>query len=91
MYIVLRTKSFEKDLKKVSKNKNFKRGNLENTINILSEGKKIDSKYLNHKLHGELGDCSDLHVQNDLVLIYKKDEEIKLIALLKLGSHSNLF
>jgi mRNA interferase YafQ len=91
MYTVLRTKSFEKDLKKVSKHKNFKRKNLEDVIDILSSGKKIDSKYLNHKLHGDLGDCFDLHVQNDLVLIYKKDEEIKLIALLKIGSHSNLF
>ena len=91
MYIVLRTKSFEKDLKKVSKNKNFKRGNLENIINILSEGKKIDSKYLNHKLQGSMSDCFDLHVQNDLVLIYKKDESIKLIALIRIGSHSSLF
>jgi mRNA interferase YafQ len=89
--MVLRTKSFEKDLKKASKHKNFKRKILEDVIDILSSGKKIDSKYLNHKLHGDLGDCFDLHVQNDLVLIYKKDEEIKLIALLKLGSHSNLF
>ncbi len=91
MYTVLRTKSFEKDLKKVSRHKDFKRKNLEDVIDILSSGKKIDSKYLNHKLHGDLGDCFDLHVQNDLVLIYKKDEGIKLIALLKLGSHSNLF
>jgi mRNA interferase YafQ len=91
MYTVLKTKSFEKDLKKASKQKNFKRKNLEDVIDILSSGEKIDSKYLNHKLQGNLKNCFDLHVQNDLVLIYKKDEEIKLIALLKLGSHSDLF
>lgn len=91
MYIVLRTKSFEKDLKKVSRHKDFKRKNLEDIIDILSSEKNIDPKYLNHKLNGSMQEYFDLHVQNDLVLIYKKDEEIKLIALIRLGSHSNLF
>ncbi len=91
MYEIFRTNSFEKDLKKVSKQKDFKRLNLEKVIDLLHDGEKLDVKYRNHKLHGDMSDKYDLHVQNDIVLIYEKDEVIRLIALLRLGSHSDLF
>lgn len=91
MYHIFRSNSFEKDLKKVSKQKDFKRFSLEKVIDLLRDGGKLDSKYKNHKLQGSMSHQYDLHVQNDLVLIYEKDEEIRLIALLRLSSHSDIF
>ena len=91
MYQVYRTNKFEKDLKKVYKHKDFNPHKLQEVVDILESGATIDSKYKNHRLHDSLGDTYDLHVQNDLILLYEKDEEIRLIALIRLGSHSELF
>ncbi len=91
MYQVYRTNKFEKDLKKVKSSKDFNPHKLQEVIDILESGTAIDSRYKNHKLHGDLSDTYDLHVQNDLILLYEKDEEIRLIALMRLGSHSELF
>ncbi len=91
MYTILRTKSFEKDLKRVLKHKDFSPHKLADVIDLLTEGTKLDPKYKNHILRGNMSNVYDLHVQNDFVLLYEKDEEIRLIALIRLGSHSDLF
>lgn len=91
MYSLLFTKKFLKDITKLKSNKNFKSENLEEVFIMLKSGDNIPEKYKNHKLHGSLSNTYDLHVQNDLLLLYEKDEEIRLIALMRLGSHSELF
>lgn len=91
MYQIYRINKFEKDLKKACKHKDFSPHKLQEVIDILESGIDIDIKYKNHRLHGTLSGTYDLHVQNDLILLYEKDEEIRLIALMRLGSHSELF
>ncbi len=91
MYQIYITNKFEKDLKKICKHKDFSPHKLQEVIDILEAGIIIDSKYKNHRLHGSLSDTYDLHIQNDLILLYEKDEEIRLIALIRLNNHSELF
>lgn len=91
MYKLRFTKKFLKDTDKLKSNRNFKSSDLEKVLLLLKSGEPIPEKYKNHRLHGSLGDTYDLHVQNDFILLYEKDEEIRLIALIRLGSHSELF
>ncbi len=47
--------------------------------------------YRAHKLKGNYIGHWDIHVQNDIVLIYIIDENNKTIDLVRIGSHARIF
>lgn len=47
-------------------------------------------KYLQHNLKGNYTGCLECHIEGDFLLIWY-DEESDVIALFRLGSHSELF
>ena len=78
MYKIFRTTSFKKDYKKLSnKEKNL----LKPIIMILAEGGKLDEELKDHKLIGNYLGCRECHVQPDLLLIYRVDNDILELAL----------
>ncbi len=88
MYEIFRTTSFKKDYKKLSnKEKNL----LKPIITILAEGGKLDEELKDHKLIGNYLGCRECHVQPDLLLIYRIDNDILELAVVRVGSHSKLF
>jgi len=88
MYEIFRTNSFKKDYKKLSLEDKEK---LKEVIAKLSNGKKLEEKYKNHKLVGNYVGCRECHIRPDLLLIYKINEKTLELALVKVGSHSELF
>ncbi|MEK7652731.1 MAG: type II toxin-antitoxin system YafQ family toxin [Patescibacteria group bacterium] len=92
MYKILRSKSFRKSVKKIEKSgnkNNFRK--LENIIDELSLDTLLNSKYRNHPLSGDMSDYRECHVGSDLLLIYKRDIKNKVIFLLDIGNHNDLF
>ena len=85
------TKRFLKDISKLKSNRDFRKEELEKVFLILKNGSVIPEKYKNHKLHGEMSGLYDLHVQSDIVLIYETELTVRLISLLRLGTHSDIF
>ena len=53
--------------------------------------KKQFKKYNDHKLKGNYKDYRECHIKPDLLLIYKKKEEVLILTCIDLGSHSELF
>ena len=88
MYDIEYSRKFKKDLSKLQSDKRFKISELEK---ILNTNETIPIKYKNHKLHGDMKNISDIHIQNDVIMLYEKDDVIRLIALLRIGTHSELF
>ena len=88
MYEIFRTTSFKKDYKKLS---NKEKELLKSVIRTLAEGKKLSEEFKDHKLIGNYLGCRECHIQPDLLLIYKIDNEILELALVRVGSHSKLF
>ena len=88
MYEIFRTTSFKKDYKKLS---NKEKGLLKSVIEILAKGEKLDEELNDHKLIGNYLGCRECHVQPDLLLIYRIDNDILELALVRVGSHSKLF
>jgi mRNA interferase YafQ len=88
MYEIFRTTSFKKDYKKLSKKE---KELLKPVIKTLAEGKKLDDELKDHKLIGNYLNCRECHVQPDLLLIYRIDNDILELALVRVGSHSKLF
>jgi len=57
----------------------------------LINGKELEAKYKDHKLIGNHLDCRECHIRLDLLLIYRINNEILELALVRVGSHSKLF
>ncbi len=91
MYSLKYSKKFRKDIKRAHRKKIVDLKKLRKILDTLSLEEKLVKKYYHHKLHGKLKDCYAYHLRPDLVLIYQKDKKNKIIYLLRIGSHSELF
>jgi mRNA interferase YafQ len=91
MYIVVRTKKFQKSLKKVIKSSCLKnRKDAEKVVSLLKEGNKLPNKYKDHQLKGEFKDYRECHIKSDLLLVYQVIENELVLLLIDIGSHSEL-
>jgi len=90
-YTVRYSKNFVKSLKKVQQLKVFKPERLRLIIKLISSGEKLDSRFRDHKLSGNMASYRECHVSSDILLIYEIDSEVLILTLINIGSHSNLF
>ena len=92
MYKIISTRKYRKSVKKV-KHSGRKKDihNLEQTIKLLAEGKKLPAQYQDHSLQGKLSGLRECHVSNDFLLVYEIDKMAEEIILADVGSHSELF
>ena len=91
MYLILRTKDFEKSYKKIKDSGKLKRQveeNLIEVIDILSHGTPLSSEYKDHQLRGELKWYRECHIKGDLLLIYQIRKKKLLLILVDIGTHS---
>ena len=57
-------------------------------LHCLCHDLPMPEKYRDHQLTGNLKDLRDCHIKPDLVLLYRKNNEV--LELIRLGSHSEL-
>ncbi len=91
MYEVTRTQAYRKAYKRVSKQKDFSLETLEAVILTLRQGERIDAKYRDHQLTGEMKEYRECHIKNDILLMYQKYEDVLVLLLVDLGTHDELF
>ncbi|MBI4599944.1 type II toxin-antitoxin system YafQ family toxin [Candidatus Uhrbacteria bacterium] len=91
MFILHRKRQFKKDFKRLSRNPEFDDGAFEDVLSCLLCGDHPSERYRPHKLTGEFHDCYECHVQPDILLIYIIDYKERIVYLLRLGSHAELF
>ena len=58
-------------------------------VNLLAADTSLPRRNFDHALTGEWDDHRDCHIRPDLVLIYRKPDNVNL-ELVRLGSHSEL-
>lgn len=52
----------------------------------------VPTRYKDHELKGsKWKDHRELHLDGDLLLVYKRYEEINLVVLIDIGTHAELF
>ena len=91
MYNLRYSVSFKKGFKKTKRNSRFILSEFEQIANDLINGKSLDKKYQNHKLHGEWNRCYECHLAPDILLIYEVNREEGIVCMYRIGSHSELF
>ncbi|MBX2808602.1 MAG: type II toxin-antitoxin system YafQ family toxin [Cellvibrionaceae bacterium] len=90
MYELFASNQFKRDLKK-SKHQRRRLQKLETIINRLTAGEPLPPNNRDHKLSGHYTHHRECHVEPDWLLIYRINDDEKLIELVRLGSHSALF
>lgn len=89
-YEVVFTNQFKKDYKLAKKQgKNI--ALLKNVIQQLADGEELPPKYRDHLLAGNYAGYRECHILPDWLLVYKKQDEIMVLFLFRIGSHSDLF
>jgi mRNA interferase YafQ len=90
MYALEFTKQYLRDLK-LSRKRNLDEEKLNQVIKILISGEKLPEQYKDHSLTGTFKGLNECHISPDWLLIYSKNKTIKLITLIRTGTHSDLF
>lgn len=88
---VIRTKKYEKSFLKYYKNNLIDLDKLDLIIDKIANGEKLEEKYRDHKLQGDMKDFRECHIAPDILLIYKIEKQELLLVLFNIGSHSELF
>jgi len=89
-YEVKFTSRFKKDLKNIQK-QNFDMERFWDAIGMLADGIPLPDEFHDHKLIGNYIGVRECHIRPDWLLIYKTNENILVLELLRTGSHSNLY
>lgn len=89
-YEIKFTTQFKKDLKLAKKqSKNTDR--LFAVIEKLANGESLEEKYRDHDLTGNYKGCRECHFEPDWLLVYEIMDDVLVLMLYRLGSHSELF
>ena len=92
MYQLIPTTQFKKDLKKVKKNRrDFERTTIVLKTLQLNGVDGISEKMKPHNLMGQYKDNWECHIKPDLLIIWIQIQSPKVIKLVRIGSHSDLF
>lgn len=84
------TGSFKKDIKRAKKqNKDLDK--LFEVIETIANGEKLEKKYKDHTLKGKYEGSRECHVEPDWLLIYEICDDVLMLMLYRVGSHSDLF
>ncbi|GHV58879.1 hypothetical protein FACS1894103_1170 [Campylobacterota bacterium] len=87
-YEIFRTKSFKKSFKKIDKTAQKE---VLRVVALLADKKPLPASMRDHLLSGAFRDCRECHIKPDLLLIYRFRDEILELALIDVGTHSDLF
>lgn len=60
-------------------------------IEKLAQGKTLEAKYRDHSLTGDYKGTRECHIEPDWLLIYEIFEDVLVLSLQRIGSHSDLF
>lgn len=90
IYCIVRTNQFKNDFKlAIKQGLDIKK--LERVIEIISNGEKLPAINRDHELKGNFKGYRECHIESDWILIYKINEDVLILSLVRMGTHSRLF
>ncbi len=89
MYQIKFTNAFKKSYK-LMKKCGLDTDALDDVVDILRQGKKLNDKYHDHALTGNFAGFRECHVKPDWLLIYLIEKDVLTLTLVDTGSHSDL-
>lgn len=84
------TRQYLKDLK-LARKRGLEESKLNEVILKLLSGEDLPQKNRDHALTGNYKGFRECHVAPDWLLIYSLESSLKIVTLVRTGSHSDLF
>ena len=86
------TSQFKKDYKLAIK-RGCNKTLLEEVLHMLMQQQPLPEKYRDHQLTNSRNykGVRECHIQPDWLLVYRVEEDISILKLIRTGSHSDLF
>ena len=83
---------YKSDLK-LARKRSLPEKELDTVIRMLMEDTPLPAKHKDHALVNNYKNCRECHIRPDWLLLYMKedDEEVKILRLVRTGTHSDLF
>ncbi len=91
MYTIIFSARAGKSLRKYAKGGSFPEEKFERALRELRAQGQLPAAYRDHKLAGSLAMYREFHLAQDILVQYSKDTERRLIMIVKIGTHSELF
>lgn len=91
MYKIFHSKQYNKSIKKIIKSGRYDKSLvdvIDNLINTIARGEKLDAKYEDHQLHGKVSQYRECHIKSDLLLVYELNKQELVLLTIDIGSHS---
>ena len=89
-YEVFPSARFKKDYKRaIKQGKNIRI--LHSVVAQLANDEPLSEKQRDHELSGDYAGYRECHIQPDWLLVYKKENDILILTLARLGNHNELF
>ena len=85
---LIQTKEFIKSFKKLLQKDKDK---VKTLLKLLENDEELPAKYCDHQLKGELQEFRECHIRGDLLLLYRKRQQILTITAINVGSHNQIF
>lgn len=89
-YTIVLTKQYLRDVK-LAKKRNLEIGKLNNIVQLLAEDAPLPPRCKDHALSGNYQGYRECHITPDWLLVYSKDTALRILSLVRSGSHSDLF
>ena len=88
-YEVKQTNRFKKDYR-LAKKRGYDIPLLRKIITKLANDEILPEKYRDHALTGDWLGYRECHIENDWLLVYRKEADILVLTLTRTGTHSDL-
>ncbi len=64
---------------------------LDDIIRALSRGETLPEKNKDHELSGNFAGYRECHIQPDWLLVYRIEDDVLVLTLVRTGTHNDLF
>ncbi len=91
IYHVALSSSARRYLKRLRYSGTFNPPVFNTILQCFEHGKALPEKFKDHQLHGEFAHLRECHLGFNLLLIYKRNDDAKIITISDIGTHGELF
>ena len=89
-YHIKFTNAYKKSYKRAKK-RGLNLKLLNDVVEALGQGYKLDDKYRDHALHGNGEGFRECHIQSDWLLIYLVENDVLTLTLVETRTHADIF
>lgn len=90
-YHVSLSVSARRRLKKLKYSGSFNPEVLNKILHCFGNGEPLPEKVKDHQLQGEFAHYRECHIGFNLLLIYKRNDELRVVTITNIGTHQELF